>query len=457
MKTFYMSILFTGIVLFYVTAQQPPVMFTVNNSGTKSTEKVLKSTGNDLIDSVLYYTRKNCWEPYARCVNEFTGGNISETDSFVWNNDSARFLLKKRTTYNYDDQSILTQKAEETLFPSFDRNTWEYQYDGNGNQVIADYTDTIAPGIFVTARDSTIFDENLKVYRFSLVKHNNVPDQDTLYYRWEYNIAGRLTGEYTGWRVDGEYSKKEYNYQEDDLVKTTAYNWDAADSNWTAASKDTFIYDQGHHVIRSEHFEVRNSSWMLFNGHEYEYDNQGNMVKASDLYHPYGDTCLVPYIQTINNTEENGLTVEETVYKLNYYSWQLSMKKIISYRENFGLCADMDDLCSPLVYTVSLGYDTCEAVIPETGVEEMRDDPLLHIYPNPNNGKFEITFKEINGTCSISIYSLSGKEVFSREIDAGSSGFSLPVNLENVDPGIYVVQVCSDRFSNRCKIIINRK
>jgi len=77
------------------------------------------------------------------------------------------------------------------------------------------------------------------------------------------------------------------------------------------------------------------------------------------------------------------------------------------------------------------------------------------VYPNPNNGSFNIKLNTLtNNDITISVFDIRGRSVYNN-IFKGSPTFKETINLDNVQSGMYLLQV-SDGFNNQTKkVIIN--
>lgn len=87
-------------------------------------------------------------------------------------------------------------------------------------------------------------------------------------------------------------------------------------------------------------------------------------------------------------------------------------------------------------------------------VKETQSD--ISIYPNPNNGTFEIEVKEQMGVCSVRITDTQGKLVFSKDRCDFTNQSRLSINVGSVETGIYIVQVEGEQNNYRSfkKLII---
>lgn len=75
------------------------------------------------------------------------------------------------------------------------------------------------------------------------------------------------------------------------------------------------------------------------------------------------------------------------------------------------------------------------------------------LYPNPNKGSFTIEFKEIANSFSVEVYDVTGKTIFENNYDQ-SANLSQMINLDNVNRGIYFINVKSDKGLVTKKLVI---
>src|SRR5690606_15743317 len=76
------------------------------------------------------------------------------------------------------------------------------------------------------------------------------------------------------------------------------------------------------------------------------------------------------------------------------------------------------------------------------------------IYPNPNNGNFNVRFtSNSSDAITINVHDIRGRQIFSR-LYQNSGIFNENLQLENVSSGIYMVTVQSGAFKEVKKIVI---
>ena len=101
--------------------------------------------------------------------------------------------------------------------------------------------------------------------------------------------------------------------------------------------------------------------------------------------------------------------------------------------------------------------DTTESLIKIniTGIDDQKPIPSVSIYPNPVNEKL---FVDLNltqsGKVSYSLFSLSGKEILSNELDLPQGFFHEIINIPNLRTGVYYLQIKSPQGVLQHKIIV---
>jgi hypothetical protein len=91
---------------------------------------------------------------------------------------------------------------------------------------------------------------------------------------------------------------------------------------------------------------------------------------------------------------------------------------------------------------------TTTALANETFLENQ-----FSIYPNPSKGSFTIEFKELANSFSVEVYDVTGKTIFENNYDQ-SANPSQMINLDNVNRGIYFINVKSDKGLVTKKLVI---
>lgn len=85
-----------------------------------------------------------------------------------------------------------------------------------------------------------------------------------------------------------------------------------------------------------------------------------------------------------------------------------------------------------------------------TGIHTINNDPNLVIFPNPNNGEFNLEMAEFSSDMNIEIYNVIGKLVWQSGND-----WSISSNIILHEPsGIYTVKVTNGINTSICKVIV---
>jgi len=94
-----------------------------------------------------------------------------------------------------------------------------------------------------------------------------------------------------------------------------------------------------------------------------------------------------------------------------------------------------------------------EVAVPLTGIVNTNTDNLFEIYPNPNNGVFEIRIAKNYYPESIQVLDQSGKIIITLE-SFDSNVSNIPVNLGDAKSGIYYLMIVSKGKTMSKKIIL---
>jgi hypothetical protein len=88
-------------------------------------------------------------------------------------------------------------------------------------------------------------------------------------------------------------------------------------------------------------------------------------------------------------------------------------------------------------------------IVNTTGINDLKQDQLFSVYPNPSNGLFIVDVA--SETADIVIVDLLGNTVYEAKHTKGS----VKIDLEHVASGVYVIKVNSNTMHTSKRIIIN--
>lgn len=97
-------------------------------------------------------------------------------------------------------------------------------------------------------------------------------------------------------------------------------------------------------------------------------------------------------------------------------------------------------------------YFIINEIILHVGVVENQDNALFNVFPNPNNGSFNVIIPENLIKSKIEIYSIVGQLILSKQLNAGNTF----INLEK-ERGLFMYLIIdeNDRVEAKGKIILN--
>jgi hypothetical protein len=85
-------------------------------------------------------------------------------------------------------------------------------------------------------------------------------------------------------------------------------------------------------------------------------------------------------------------------------------------------------------------------------MDETLSEKSVKLYPNPNKGTFTIETESELIMNAIKVYDISGKQVFSEEMQKENRIHQLKVN--SLETGIYIVQIETEKGSIYKKMIV---
>jgi hypothetical protein len=99
--------------------------------------------------------------------------------------------------------------------------------------------------------------------------------------------------------------------------------------------------------------------------------------------------------------------------------------------------------------------DTCGQGEPDNVFEIRNPAEQFKIYPNPNNGNFEVQFKTIiKGPGSLVIYDLSGKQMVNQQVVVTDISTPISVKANQLKAGVYLVQIQMENRTLRSKMVV---
>jgi len=161
-----------------------------------------------------------------------------------------------------------------------------------------------------------------------------------------------------------------------------------------------------------------------------------------------------------NDLNPNNVDLVKSIIKESTNGNEIMIDSNITYVPNhnfegidtviYEICsANNDTLCSRGLFIIKVG-----------NIISVRDfnktDNKLKVFPNPNNGSFEINISATNNNNSeLSIYNLLGKLVYYSTVNLTNGENKIPVSVQNLEKGIYYISIKSIEKIYTQKIIIS--
>ena len=111
---------------------------------------------------------------------------------------------------------------------------------------------------------------------------------------------------------------------------------------------------------------------------------------------------------------------------------------------------DIRSAYSPVVdYTTNSFRDAA-------GVDVVSDASQFRVYPNPNNGSFNVSFVADNSAeVSVKLIDVTGREVFSKTFVSAPGKNELPVEVNGYASGVYMLHFEHNDIQKTVKVILN--
>ena len=82
-------------------------------------------------------------------------------------------------------------------------------------------------------------------------------------------------------------------------------------------------------------------------------------------------------------------------------------------------------------------------------INQVDNDLILSVFPNPNNGNFSLKANGINDQVYLEISNINGQIIFVKELNDNIER----VNISNYPPGVYFVTIRTENFTKTERII----
>ena len=145
------------------------------------------------------------------------------------------------------------------------------------------------------------------------------------------------------------------------------------------------------------------------------------------------------------------MAMAETVTQSNAQIVTTDITNFFTYR------GFSDPLITPTTQEYQVNDTVSIACIFTSEEETLEDSEHLLIYPNPNNGYFNVSIKsKASEKVNINLYNAIGQTVLTKEINLVLGENNIEIESSNLISGFYFLKIDASKFSETKKIIIQR-
>jgi len=223
----------------------------------------------------------------------------------------------------------------------------------------------------------------------------------------------------------------------DESINATSWEWNFGDGAYPASGSS-----QGPHTVSYSTSGTKTVTLTI----------NGSLTETKENY-----VSVIPQPEADFSFEGLDLTVEFSNNTIN----------AIDYLWNFGdgtsstETSPMHTYTSPGIFMVTLTANNLdcedensqEVSVPLVGINNITADNDFEIYPNPNDGSFEVQLQNNYNPESFQVIDLSGRAIIDLDL-TGSEISTIPIDMGNVESGIYFILMGSKGKTVSKKIII---
>ena len=345
-----------------------------------------------------------------------------------WNGASWVSLTKEQTSYNSNNDT-LTRLKQTWNGASWDNEEMRiYTYDANFN--------------------------NLSYIEQSWI--NNVWENDFKYVN-TYDASNKLISKVqqiwgiSNWFDDFQFL---YTYQNNNLTMVLVQFWNLT---WEDIERSSFTYDVNNNRLTELDEEMNGTTWQNQSLYNYSYDAQFNQTGeemfnwGNGVWENYyriirsfnSNNILLSYIaQSWNNGNSQYQPSQERIYGVDPDNFIYSFKYKY-YDINTGLVSFADSI----IYY----YNTIT-----TGIVDTKQKESIAVYPNPASSIINVVAGNIIDS-EIIIYDLNGRKIYDKEFSLIYPNEKINIEIQAFTPGLYFLQVISEKEITYGKFIVQRE
>ncbi|GAB4254800.1 MAG: hypothetical protein Kow0079_11300 [Vicingaceae bacterium] len=175
----------------------------------------------------------------------------------------------------------------------------------------------------------------------------------------------------------------------------------------------------------------------------------------------------VKVAQVNNVSDVNNVTYWDQNYTSNIgeigYDWKSFNMSTYQYDIEDSLVYFVEDQTGDIYKLIFTGFGGSangdfiftKELVGNVGIDQsMTSNNILNLYPNPVNEAINVTFVSVSEIVELSIFDITGKQVYTEQINAGYGLNQKRINVNSLVKGIYFLTISDSRNKTTKKFII---
>ncbi len=333
-------------------------------------------------------------------------------------------VINPGTTYNFTFDSTVNVAATQSY-----TMTASIAVPGDGNAANDSKSSNISSS-FSDVIDST--GSPTKFYDFEANDGNLITYADTLTSSWAWGVPNTfyINGASSGTKAWSTNLTGNHNANEMSYLETSCY-----DLSTIAATEQLFISFKA--IYKTE--VGADQVWM-----EYTTDNGNTWSK------------VLPSASSANFYSNTTANVWEGFSNGGVGVWIPVINDVLGLGGNSKVKFRFAFISNGSVENEGFGVDDLQINLAVSDGDDLfNGDALLSIQPNPSNGQFNVVFTNYaKGIYKIEVMNVNGQLVNAENVAVASKFQSKPMNLDNLDKGVYFVKVTNGSSVTTQKLVI---
>ncbi|MBL0310250.1 MAG: T9SS type A sorting domain-containing protein [Bacteroidetes bacterium] len=189
-------------------------------------------------------------------------------------------------------------------------------------------------------------------------------------------------------------------------------------------------------------------------------DSAGNVYAAKTKVVLVGSAPVADFNWAFPSFKYRAVFTDLSTNEPNKWKWNFGDSQGSSIKNPVHNYATNDtfEVCLETTNLFGTSASTCKSVaIIGVGIEDLRFEANINVFPNPSNGNFRINFAEgISSDVTVSVYNILGETVSApARYKAGIT--NVDMNLSSVANGIYLVKITNDKGTAVRQITVSHK